>query len=70
MGEKFSFGSFIFGSKRKRHGKVEQANFDFWTETDESGDGEEGEDIGSSLDKILFLLVPMVILFARMLNVF
>ena len=42
MGEKFSFGRFIFGSKRKRHGKVEQANFDFWTETDESGDGEEG----------------------------
>lgn len=64
MGEKFSFGRFIFGSKRKRHGKVEQANFDFWTETDESGDGEEGEDIGGSLDKILFLLVPMVILFA------
>ena len=64
MGEKFSFGRFIFGSKRKRHGKVEQANFDFWTETGESRDGEEGEDIGGSLDKILFLLVPMVILFA------
>ena len=69
MGEKFSFGRFIFGSKRKRHAKVEQANFDFWSSetSDESEDGLEGEDIGGSLDKILFLLVPMVILFAVIL---
>ena len=68
MGEKFSFGRFLFGGRRKRHGKVEQANFDFWSpETDSGEEMEEGEDIGGRLDKILFLLVPMVILFAVIL---
>ena len=68
MGDKFSFGRFLFGGRRKRHGKVEQANFDFWgTETDSGDEMEEGEDIGGRLEKILFLLGPMVILFAVIL---
>ena len=65
MGEKFSFGKFLFGGRRKRHGKVEQANFDFWSPVTDSGDEmEEERNIGGHLEKILFLLVPMVILLA------
>ena len=26
---KFSFGKFILGSKRRRYGRIEEANFDF-----------------------------------------
>ena len=65
MGETFSFGKFLFGGRRKRHGKVEQANFDFWSpETDSGDEMEEERNIGGHLEKILFLLVPMVILLA------
>lgn len=57
MDLKFSFGKFIFGNKRRRYGRIEEANFDFRSPQRPMSGDEESKDVGGNLDVILLLLL-------------